>query len=195
MKESIKVLIVEDDDDFAYLLQKELGRQERIVLVGICREKEEAIPQTETLRPDIVLMDLHLGSSYSDGIEASRRIRIATDAKVLILTALGADEIIRKAAGRSFASGYIFKDQMPLLIENIYAAADRVTGQEKILAQASLSCLSAAEKTVFYMMLGREERLRSSKKTIANQKTQILKKLGLDNVNELRHVFRFYIGE
>ena len=75
MKESIKVLIVEDDDDFAYLLQKELGRQERIVLVGICREKEEAITQTEALRPDIVLMDLHLGSSYSDGIEASRRIR------------------------------------------------------------------------------------------------------------------------
>ena len=195
MKESIKVLIVEDDDDFAYLLQKELGRQERIVLVGICREKEEAITQTEALRPDIVLMDLHLGSSYSDGIEASRRIRIATEAKVLILTALGADEIIREAAGRSFASGYIFKDQMPLLIENIYAAADRVTGQERILAQASLSCLSAAEKTVFYMMLGREERLRSSKKTIANQKTQILKKLGLDNVNELRHVFRCYIGE
>ena len=93
MKESIKVLIVEDDDDFAYLLQKELGRQERIVLVGICREKEEAITQTEALRPDIVLMDLHLGSSYSDGIEASRRIRIATEAKVLILTALGADEI------------------------------------------------------------------------------------------------------
>ena len=110
MKESIKVLIVEDDDDFAYLLQKELGRQERIVLVGICREKEEAITQTEALRPDIVLMDLHLGSSYSDGIEASRRIRIATDAKVLILTALGADEIIREAAGRSFASGYISKE-------------------------------------------------------------------------------------
>ena len=35
MKESIKVLIVEDDDDFAYILQKELGRQERIVLVGL----------------------------------------------------------------------------------------------------------------------------------------------------------------
>lgn len=195
MKESIKIMIVEDDTDFAFLLQKELDRQERIIIAGVCREKEEAVSRAQAVRPDIVLMDLHLGSSYTDGIEASRRIRITTDAKVLILTALGSENVIREAAVRSFASGYIFKDQMPLLIENIYAAAERVTGQERILAQAALSCLSAAEKTVFYMMLGREEHLRSSKKTIANQKTQILKKLGLDNVNELRHVFRFYIGE
>ena len=195
MKESIKVLIVEDDADFAYLLKKELDRQERIVTAGVCRDREEAVTQAVLLAPDIVLMDLYLESSYMDGIEASRRIRIATDAKVLILTALASDEAIREAAGRSFASGYIFKDQMPLLVENIYAAADGVTGQERILAQAALSCLSAAEKTVFYMMLGREEHLRSSKKTIANQKTQILKKLGLENINELRHVFRFYIGD
>lgn len=35
--------------------------------------------------------------------------------------------------------------------------------------------------TVFQMMLGKDVPLRSAPKTIANQKTRALKKLGLDN--------------
>lgn len=194
MRERIKVLVVEDDVDFAYLLVKELKKQEHIVVSGVCGNRKEALEKAVALEPDIVLMDLYLESSYTDGIEASRAIRVSTNAKVLILTAFESEDVVWEAARKSFACGYIFKNQLSLLVENIYAAAEGVTGQERIITQSALSCLSDAERSVFYMLLGREEHLRSSKKTIANQKTQILKKLGLDNVNDLKHIFHMYAG-
>ena len=100
-------------------------------------------------QPDIVLMDLNLGVSNMDGILLSREIRIQTDAKVLILTALDTPDMIFKAAEEAFASGYIFKSQMSFLVENIRATAEGHTAQEYLIASAALSCLSEAEKAVF----------------------------------------------
>ena len=55
-----------------------------------------------------------------------------------------------------------------------------------------LSDLSYAERTVFDMMMGKKIELFSSPKTIANQKTTILKKLGLHSQWELNMVFGDY---
>ena len=52
--------------------------------------------------------------------------------------------------------------------------------------------LSAAEQCVCRRMLGEDVLLRSSEKTIANQQTSILKKLGLSSKKELCHIFSVY---
>lgn len=186
----IKILIVEDDRDYAWLLEKELTGHERMEVIGVCTGGREAVKAACQLKPDIVLMDLHLGNSYEEGIQASKEIRVRTDAKVLILTALYSQEIMESAAAQSFASGYIMKDQLPLLVENIYALSGGTTGQERLLLQAALACLTPAERSVFDSMMGEEDRSHSSKKTIANQKTQVLKKLKLENKAQLQHVFQ-----
>lgn len=188
----IRVMIVEDDVDFIFLIQKLLSQHKNIQIVGNCREKREAVEIALKCQPDLVLMDLDLGTSSSDGIEISREIRILTDAKVLILTALESPDIILKAAKEAFASGYVFKSQPNLLIENIYALAEGYTAQEYLLASQALSCLSEAEMAVFHIMMGKNIKLQSAPKTIANQKTRILKKLGLENQKDLLHVFRLY---
>lgn len=189
MEPSIKILIVDDDPDFLYLLQKLLKKQPEFEIVGTCKNRRTAVTDAVNLRPDIVLMDLNLGSSSADGIQASREIRVLTDAKVLILTALDAPEVIIQATKKSFASGYIFKDQMPLLVENILALARGYTAQEYQIAMSALSDLSKAETAVFQMIMGKDIELQSSAKTIYNQTTQILKKLGLENKAQLMHVF------
>ncbi len=189
MKQVIKIQIVENDEDYIWLLRKELEQHERLEIIGVCTDGEQAVETARRLKPDIVLMDLHLGNSYEEGIRASKEIRIKTDAKVLILTALYSRTILENVLSQSFASGYIMKDQLPLLVENIYALAEGGTGQERILLQAALSCLTAAERAVFDIMMGEENRSHSSTKTIANQKTQVLKKLKLDNKKDLQHVF------
>ena len=56
-----------------------------------------------------------------------------------------------------------------------------------------LSDLSAAEQTVLQMLLGKDVNLRSSAKTIANQKSSILKKLGLRRQEELIHLMKNYL--
>ncbi len=185
-------MIVEDDEDFAFLVKKLLNRQKDFQVIGCCPDKETVLGMVYEKKPDIVLMDLNLGESHMDGISLSREIRIQTDAKVLILTALETPDMIFKAAEEAFASGYIFKSQMSFLVENIRATAEGYTAQEYLIASAALSCLSEAEKAVFYIMMGKENTLLSSPKTIANQKGRIVKKLGLENQKELMHVFRMF---
>lgn len=191
-REKIKLLIVEDDSDFVYLIRRILSRQEDFEVIGVCKDKAEAVQMSDDGHPDVVLMDLHLGKSSLDGIAVSREIRTASDAKVLILTAYDSPDMVLKAAKEAFASGYLFKNQIYLLPDSIRAAASGYTAQEYLIASAALSCLSEAEMAVFQMMMGKDVPLRSAPKTIANQKTKILKKLRLENQKELRHVFRMF---
>lgn len=188
----IKVMIVEDDEDFTVMIQKLLSRHNRIRVVCAHRKRYGIVEAARQCSPDIVLMDLHLGSSSMDGIRASREIRIHTNAKVLIFTALDSPEIIQKAAKEAFASGYIFKNQLSLLVENIFALAEGYTADEYLIASSALSCLTEAEMSVFQIMMGKDIELQSTKKTIANQKTRIIRKLGLENQKELEHVFKIF---
>ena len=93
----IKVLLVEDDEDFAFLMKKLLSRQPDIQIVGYCGDEDTVMEMVRREIPDVVLMDLNLGNSSADGIRLSRQIRIETDAKVLILTALNTPDIIMRS--------------------------------------------------------------------------------------------------
>ena len=191
-KQPIRVLIVEDDRDFAFLIEKLLRSQEDIRIAGHCAEQAEVLEAVREAKPDVVLMDLNLGKSSADGIGLSREIRIQTDAKVLILTAINTPDMIMRAAREAFASGYVFKNQLSLLVENIRAVAKEYTAQEYLIASSALSVLSDAEMAVFQIMMGKENDFHSSAKTLANQKGKIIKKLGLKNQKELLHVFRMF---
>lgn len=192
----IKVLLVEDDKDFAFLMKKLLSRQPDIQIVGHCGDEGTVMETVRKEMPDVVLMDLNLGNSSADGIRLSRQIRIETDAKVLILTALNTPDIIMRAAREAFASGYIFKNQLSFLVENIRAISKEYTAQEYLIASSALSVLSDAEMAVFQIMMGKENDFHSSAKTLSNQKGRIIKKLDLKNQKELVHVFKmFSIGD
>ena len=190
MERKIRVLIVEDDEDFAYLIRKTMEIHDDIEVVGVCGDSRKAVDTACNMNPDIVLMDLHLGSSTMEGITASREIRVQTDAKVLIFTAHDEEEVLEEAAKQAYASGYILKNQMSLLVENIYALMEGVTGQEKLLLHMALSELTEAEKTVFWELMGKPAGVRVAKKTRANQTTTMLGKLNLANKRDVKHVFR-----
>ena len=160
-------MIVEDDEDFAFLIRKELEKQDDIIVAGICAESAGAVETACAVKPDVVLMDLFLGKSTMEGITASREIRVQTDAKVLIFTAHDENEVVEEAATQAYASGYILKNQIPLLVENIYALMNGGTGQEKVLLHMALSALTDAEKTVFWELMGKPSGVRVTKKTRA----------------------------
>ena len=192
MDDVVRIMIVEDDEDFIFLMKKMLEKEPKIYLAATCSRNRYTYSLAMSVKPKIVLMDLNLGGSNSDGIAVSREIRLLTDAKVLILTAFDSPEMVLKAAKEAFASGYVFKSQPKLLVETILALAEGYTAQEYLIASAALSCLSEAEMGVFQIMMGKNLKLQSSPKTIANQKTKILRKLGLDNQKELLHIFGLF---
>lgn len=189
-KTTIKILIVEDDLDFQFLITRKLQREPDMQIIAKCEDRDSAIALAESERPDIVLMDLGLQGPISQGILASRTIRLNTNAKVLILTSYEDYQTIVDAAAGGFAHGYLFKSQFDILPSVIRQTVSGKTPQQMMIYSMILSKLSPAEYSIFEQLMGREIFLQSSPKTIANQKTSLLKKLGLSNPKELRHIFK-----
>ncbi len=186
----ICVMIVEDDSDFTYLIKKRIDSQPDMKTVGYSDNKEQAVFMAQQLHPDIIIMDLNLSSEYLDGIDASKEIRLSTNSKVILLTAFENPQIIIEASKKSFASGYVFKSQSDFLIEMIRKIAQGHTPQEHMILTLILSDLTAAERAVFETLIHNDRELFSSQKTVANQKTNILKKLGLKSQKELMKIFK-----
>jgi DNA-binding NarL/FixJ family response regulator len=76
--------------------------------VGQACNGEEAVRVAEVLRPDVVLMDLHM--PVKGGVAATREITLAHPAtQVLVLTTLDDDETVFEAV-RAGAQAYLLKD-------------------------------------------------------------------------------------
>ena len=83
-----RVLVVEDDEDIAQVLQRSLrieGYEVRSAPDGLA-----ALDQARTFAPDLVILDL--GLPQMDGLEVARRLREHDDIPILILTARDALE-------------------------------------------------------------------------------------------------------
>ena len=190
----IRVLAVDDDPDFQYLLEQTVGNQPDMELTAVCSDGSEAFRAVQHHCPDIVLMDLDLRNVGRDGAETARAIRLETASKVIILTADDDPSTVIDASVRAFASGYVFKSQFTLLLPTIRETAAGATPQSHQICAALLSSLTSAERAVFYNLLGKDVAFHSSTKTIANQQTSVLRKLGLPNKQTLRHIFSAYMG-
>jgi DNA-binding response OmpR family regulator len=83
-----RVLVVEDDEEIAQVLQRSLrldGYEVRLAGDG-----ETALEEASAYHPDLVILDL--GLPRLDGIEVARRLRAADDVPILMLTARDAVE-------------------------------------------------------------------------------------------------------
>jgi len=83
-----RVLVVEDDEEIAQVLQRSLrldGYEVRLAADG-----EAALDAAAAYRPDLVILDL--GLPRLDGMEVARRLRAADDVPILMLTARDALE-------------------------------------------------------------------------------------------------------
>ena len=192
MSQSIQVLLVEDDDDFAFLTGQLLREGSGLELIGRAASRREGVELSCALCPQLVLMDLTLSPGRMDGIDAAREIRLNTEAKVVFLSVYEDPKVVLDACRRSFASSYLFKSQFDLIPDTLRVVAQGHSPQEYMILALILGQLSSAEQSIFYRMLGREVSLSSSPKTIANQQSAVLRKLGLRNKEELLHVFAAY---
>jgi DNA-binding response OmpR family regulator len=85
---SARVLVVEDDDAIAQVLQRSLrmeGYEVRVADDGV-----EALDEAHAFLPDLVILDL--GLPRLDGIEVAKKLRETDDVPILVLTARDAVE-------------------------------------------------------------------------------------------------------
>ncbi|HKE81190.1 MAG TPA: response regulator transcription factor [Solirubrobacteraceae bacterium] len=83
-----RVLVVEDDEEIAQVLQRSLRLEG--YEVRIAGDGEAALDQSAAFNPDLVILDL--GLPKLDGIEVARRLRSSDDVPILMLTARDALE-------------------------------------------------------------------------------------------------------
>ncbi|RME09810.1 MAG: DNA-binding response regulator [Ardenticatenia bacterium] len=109
---NIRILIADDHGVLRAGLRALLNAEEEIEVVGEAADGVEAVRLVETLKPDIVLMDISMPGM--NGLEATRLIRErAPDTRVLILS-VHEDETLLQEAIRAGAAGYIIKRAVEL---------------------------------------------------------------------------------
>lgn len=121
--EKIRVLIVDDVPETCENIRCLLSFEHRIEVVGEARNGEEALSKAETLKPDIVLMDINM--PILDGIAATEAISCGIPGcAIIIMSVQGEQEYLRQAMVAG-AREYIVKPfTSDELISSIYRVYD-----------------------------------------------------------------------
>ena len=120
MSDNIKILIADDNYDFAMTLMGYLEREEGMEIVGRAKDGSEAYQMIMEKCPDVVLLDMIM--PHVDGLGVLERVN---DSKLekrplfIMLSAVGQDKITQKAISLG-AQYYIVKPfEIKLLIKRI----------------------------------------------------------------------------
>ena len=115
-----RVLVVEDERVVALHLRQQLSRLGYVV-PAMCTEGTQALKQIHTIRPDVVLMDIHIEGDI-DGIETAARIPDELQIPVIYLTAYSEEATLERARTTK-PYGYLLK---PFSERELHAAIQMV---------------------------------------------------------------------
>jgi two-component system response regulator NreC len=204
MTERIRVLVADDHTIVRSGVRLLLEAEPDIEVVGEALDGHEAINKAETLRPDVILMDIAMPGM--DGLEATRHIKTFwPDIEVLVLTMHRTDDYFFEML-KAGASGYILKGaQTDELIHALKVVSrgevflyPSMTGRlvEEYLSQAeggihSDLSLSPRETEILILLAdgysNKEiaEKLVISPSTVHSHRSNLMAKLGLSTRHEL----------
>ncbi len=115
-----RVLIVEDEALFREMLTAALSRHKTIEVVGTASTGEEALRLSVEKNPDVVLMDIELGSE-PDGIKSAHLIKAAHPSIGIVILSMHHDKEYlaslpdKRAGGWSFLLKQSVRDSMSLV--------------------------------------------------------------------------------
>ena len=197
MEEPIRVFIADDHAIVREGLNGLISTEPGMILVGEAADGFEAVRKTQTIKPDVILMDLAM--PRMDGLTAIGEIkRIDPEARILVLTSFAEDSQIFPAL-KAGARGYLLKDSSPQeLLQAIRAiyrgestlnskVARRLVDSIAPSSASRLDLLTEREKEVLRLLatgLSNQEiadQLVTTERTVRSHVGAILDKLQLKN--------------
>ncbi|WP_028787660.1 response regulator [Terrimonas ferruginea] len=138
--EAIKVCIVDDNSQLRSTLQEIISMSEDYRCVGTMATAEQAIREIPDINPDVVLMDINLGTVES-GIDCVRALKPQMPAtNFMMCTVYEEDEKIFEAL-RAGASGYILKKTTPSIL--LHAIRELYEGGAPMSSQIARKVVAA----------------------------------------------------
>lgn len=120
-----RLLIVDDNESFLEIVRG-LLEQEGLSVVGVASTCDDALPLFETLRPDVVLVDIFLGEQ--SGLKLARRLVEDghDDQAKVILISTHAEADLADLVASSPAAGFLPKTELSAkAIRRIVEASER----------------------------------------------------------------------
>lgn len=104
---SFRVLVVDDFEPFLRFICSILRNRPEFQIVGETSDGLDAVHKSESLQPDLIVLDLALPTL--NGIEAARRIRtVSPKSKILFVSQESSAEVVQEALSLG-AMGYVVK--------------------------------------------------------------------------------------
>lgn len=107
--EKIKICIADDNRDLVHFLQDYLDEQENMEVIATSYDGRECMQMLEDNEPDVLLLDIIM--PHMDGLGVLQRLhkeQTETKPKIIMLTAFGQEEVMRKAVAYG-ASYFVIK--------------------------------------------------------------------------------------
>ena len=205
----IRILIVDDHPAMRHGLARLIETEADLEIIGEAGNRSEALAAAERQRPDLVILDLALNNSVAAGIDLITEVRSLAEGLPILVYSMHDESIYAERALHAGACGYLMK-QAPvrqvieairsILNRGIYVSAEMThrllmghvgAHQEPQKSSSPQECLSEREFEVFRMVgygwPPREiaEKLCLSVKTVESHRTNIRRKLDLDDAAEL----------
>lgn len=128
--DDLTVLVVDDDFMVASIHSRFVERVDGFRVVGVAATAAAAVAEVERLRPDLVLLDVHLPDA--SGIEVLRRLRgSGNDVGVMVVTAAREADTVRAAVAGG-AAHYLVK---PFEFEDLRNRLDAFGRSHRALAK------------------------------------------------------------
>jgi DNA-binding NarL/FixJ family response regulator len=132
----IRVLLVDDNPEFLEAAIRFVATEPRIEVVGQALSGNEAVIETEKLRPDLVLMDYVMPDM--NGIEATKEIKTRSCVSRIVILTMHDVQEYRSQAEAAGADGFIAKadfgrDLLPLLAKLFGGTHEPVDKMPRVL--------------------------------------------------------------
>jgi DNA-binding NarL/FixJ family response regulator len=194
-----RILLADDHRMFRQGLREMIERKTDFEVVGEAGTGREALAMIETLRPEIVLLDIQMPEL--NGVAVAQQVaRTHPEVKIVMLTMYREDQHLVDAI-QAGARGYLLKDADadeliavltrvqrgesaidPALTSRVFDAIRRLSARE-----AALEALTERERDILHLVAAGHDnktiaaRLHLSEKTVGNRLSEIFQKLGVTN--------------
>ena len=111
----VKVLVVDDSPTVQELMKYILNFDKDIEVIGIANNGIEALKFLETMRPDVITMDINM--PYMNGFEATKRIMQTNPVPIIIMTALFSSTDVERTF-EAIQAGAVSVIDKPVSIKN-----------------------------------------------------------------------------